>query len=109
MLCLVEIPLKATWHRGRGKDKSMHKVEFTQSLVTMVHRVAQPYRQSKDQPFVWVDAFIPEDRRDGIPVFDDRWIKPGIYRCKAPIKRNRKTLAPFLESGLKEMDVREAE
>ncbi|BCQ23137.1 hypothetical protein NK8_12620 [Caballeronia sp. NK8] len=80
---------------------------MTASLETMVYRLALPKVQSKDRPFVWVDAWIPEDRREGIPILDDAWIEPGVYRIRAYVDDNRKTLGPFLASGMNEMDVRE--
>lgn len=73
----------------------------------MVYRLALPRVQSKDRPFVWVDAWIPEDRRAGIPILDEAWIEPGVYRTRAYIDDNKNTLAPFLESGLNEMEVGE--
>jgi hypothetical protein len=63
--------------------------------------------QNTTRPFVWVDAWIPEDRRAGIPILDDAWVEPGVYRTRAFVDDNSKTLAPFLASGMNEMDVRE--
>lgn len=110
MRCLIRIPTHTGWRtrRGRnGKRYAMEPFRMTASLETMVYRLALPKVQSKDRPFVWVDAWIPEDRRAGIPILDDAWVEPGVYRTRAFVDDNSKTLAPFLASGMNEMDLRE--
>ncbi|SAK69607.1 gp64 [Caballeronia pedi] len=80
---------------------------MTVEFETTVYRIALPFAQSEIEPFVWVDAFIPEDRRGGIPILSSDWVAPGVYRTRASIKKNRKSFALFLASGLREMDVTE--
>ncbi len=110
MRCLIRIPSETRWRTPRGRNGRRYAVEpfrLTSALETAVYRLALPKVQNTMQPFVWVDAWIPEDRREGIPIRDDGWIEPGVYRTRALIADNRKTLAPFLASGMDEMDVRE--
>lgn len=111
MRCLIHIPQSTRWHTPRGRNGRRYAAErfrLTFPLETTVYRVALPKIQSRLQPYVVVDAWIPEDRRSGFPILDPGWIEPGVYRTHARIDENAKTLAPFLESGLMEMDVREA-
>jgi len=108
--CLIRIPTHTGWRTPRGRNGKRYALEpfrLTAALETMVYRLALPRVQSKDRPFVWVDAWIPEDRRAGIPILDEAWIEPGVYRIRAYIDDNKNTLAPFLESGLNEMEVGE--
>jgi hypothetical protein len=85
----------------------LESFQTTIDYSARVLRVALPKRQSDDLPFVIVDVWIPEEKRGGIPVLDPKWIEPGVYRTMALIKKNRRTLAPFLASGLQEIDLRE--
>jgi len=108
--CLIRIPTDTRWRTPRGRNGKRYAVEpfqLTAALETTVYRVALPKVQNTIRPFVWVDAWIPEDRRAGIPVLDDGWVEAGVYRTRAFIDDNSKTLAPFLASGMNEMDVRE--
>ncbi|CAL8476423.1 protein of unknown function (plasmid) [Caballeronia sp. S22] len=110
MRCLIRIPTHTGWRtpRGRnGKRYAMERFQLTQMLETSVYRLALPGVQSATRPFVWVDAWIPENRRAGIPILDDAWIEPGVYRTRAYVEDNPKTLAPFLASGMAEIDLRE--
>lgn len=58
---------------------------------------------------VYVDAVVPSDERISIHSYDARWRPDGSFRTRVPWFYNKTTLAPFLESGLKEMDVTEVE
>jgi hypothetical protein len=85
----------------------MEPFQLMGMLETTVNRLGLPKVQNKERPFVWVDAWIPEDRRKGIPIMDHAWVEPGVYRTRAYVDDNRKTLAPFLASGMTEMTVTE--
>ena len=105
---MIRIPTDTRWRTPRGRNGKRYAVEpfqLTAALETRVYRLARPTVQHTTRPFVWVDAWIPEDRRSGIPVLDDAWVRAGVYRTRAFIDDNKKTLAPFLESGLDEMEV----
>ena len=52
-------------------------------------------------------GFMPEKYHD--KTFESFYHPDGTYSFEVWINHNAKTLAPFLASGLKEMDVREAE
>ncbi|WP_250483286.1 hypothetical protein [Caballeronia sp. GaOx3] len=112
MLLEVRIPSNTRWWRKqRGKYGKRYSTESYQTeiqFVTMAYRLALPKQQSSIEPFVWADVWIPEDRRAGIPILDQNWIAPGVYRTRVSIRRNSKTLASFLLSGMSEMDVGEA-
>lgn len=107
MQCLIQIPGSVHYYHPKRGSRTRQKVVLTQPLLTTVYHLRLPRKQDEEEPFVWVDAWIPEDRRGAIPILDDAWVAPGVLRAKAVIKRNRWTLAPFLESGMNEMDVRE--
>ena len=112
MQVLIRVPTDTRWRTPRGRNGKRYLLEpfrLTTQFETRAYRVALPKLQSTDRPFVVVDAWIPEDRRSGIPIWDDAWVKdkPGVYRTRAYIDENKKTLAPFLESGLNEMEVGE--
>jgi hypothetical protein len=107
----VRIPSDTRWitPRGRnGKRYAMEKYQREVQFETTAYRVALPAKQNVLEPYVWADVWIPEAYRSGLPILDPKWIEAGVYRARVSIERNRKTLAPFLESGLMEMDVREA-
>lgn len=107
MQCLIHIPGSVHYYQPKRGPRTRQKVVLTQTLQTTVYHLRLPARQNEEEPFVWVDAWIPEDRRGAIPILDDAWVEPGVYRTKAVIKENRWTLAPFLDSGMTEMNVRE--
>ncbi|GGD63254.1 hypothetical protein [Caballeronia grimmiae] len=108
MRCLIYIPSTTHWRTPRSRSGRRYAPERVTSdflIETTVYRIALPKTQNRLLPYVLVDAWIPEDNRKGIPILDPAWIEPGIYRTRALIKHNVKTLAPFLASGLEEMDV----
>ncbi|WP_250528824.1 hypothetical protein [Caballeronia sp. ATUFL_F1_KS4A] len=109
MQCRITVDECTVWRAVRGKGGHRIHVPVTPRLKldTMVYRLALAKLRDNERQFVWADAWIPEHYRSRIPILDSKWIAQGVYRAKAFIDDNRKTLAPFLASGLEEMDVSE--
>ncbi|WJF91986.1 hypothetical protein QS306_14535 [Paraburkholderia bonniea] len=104
MILTVRIPDGMAYYRryrGRGEFADFEK---TRLLCTTVRRV----RRTGSPEWVEVDAWIPERYRASIRATDPRWVEPGVYRTRAAIRGNERTLAPFLGSGDAQWDIPEA-
>jgi hypothetical protein len=80
----------------------------TKRIETMVYRLERVMYEHRGPRFVYAEAWIPEHHRGGFLPGDLDWVSEGIYRARAFVEYNRTTLAPFVESGDFEWDVREA-
>ncbi|MEM5384156.1 hypothetical protein VSR68_11260 [Paraburkholderia phymatum] len=105
---LVELPqglevIRYRRRRPRSAPTFFRKHKF---IETMVYRIELPKTQDDENPYVWADAFVPQEHAAGIPAIGG-WVGPGVYRAKAYIKSNRNSLRAFLASGDLEWDVSE--
>lgn len=82
------------------------KYPRTRKIETTVYRIA--LIDGSRPPRVEVDAWIPEHYRGGFIPGDPGWIEEGVYRTYVLVRDNEHTLAPFLASGDREWDVRQA-
>lgn len=95
--------------RGRFLKKGVSS-ELSITKETTVLRLVRPnafHYGASD--WIYVDAIVPTDERIAIRADDPRWLPDGSFRTRAPWFYNKATLATFLASGLKEMDVTEVE
>lgn len=106
----VEIPdgvYSASRKRGGGGIVFYERTREIDATVFRIARIATVKRQLITA--VEVDAFIPEMHRARMPKTDPRWVEPGVFRTKAYVYRNQKcrALGQFLESGARQVDLRE--
>ncbi|PVX86458.1 hypothetical protein [Paraburkholderia unamae] len=74
----------------------------TQSFETTVYVVRRSVTKGvMSDEVVLVDAFIPPNYRKGISGRDHTWRSGGVLRCSARVSMNKRSLAPFIESGEK--------
>lgn len=106
---LVELPNGMGLVKGRRSRLASRLFQRHKYIETTVYRIALPTVQDPEQPYVLADAVVLEKDAAGIPLLSDKWVAPGIYRAIAYINRNRRSLAPFLASGARELDLKEAE
>jgi hypothetical protein len=84
--------------------------ERLKAINTTVYRLIGPdSRIDGGLPAIRVHAWIPEHHRGAIAPNDLAWVSDGVLLCRAYLRDNKQTLAPFLASGDLEWDVRETE
>lgn len=103
MRLLADFPRCWWLKRGRAIEDSIRK----EATVVRLYRGRGSIEGRMAR--IYVDAIVPPDDRIRIDERDPRWMPDGSFRTTVLVRQNAKTLAPFLESGLSEMDVRETE
>lgn len=98
---LVELPAgtaSISGRRCRSTPRTFQKYRF---IETQVHRIELPERHDAQKPFVWAHAVVLPKDAVGISTQSDGWIRPGVFRAKAYVKDNARTLASLLASGVR--------
>ncbi|MBW0450860.1 hypothetical protein [Paraburkholderia phenoliruptrix] len=108
MILQVMIPDGIGYHKRRHGMGVITTCQRYRPITTTVYKlIGPPRRIDCDLPTIYVHAWIPEHHRGGIAANDPGWVEEGVFVCRAVVKDNRHTLAPFLASGVHELDVRE--
>lgn len=108
MILQVLIPDGIGYHKRRQSMGVVTTYQRHRPIMTTVYKVFGPARRlDRDLPSIYVHAWIPEHHRAAIAANDPGWVEEGVFVCRAIVKDNQRTLAPFLASGDLEWDVRE--
>ncbi|WP_186137954.1 hypothetical protein [Burkholderia gladioli] len=97
---LVSVPTGGQCRLVRFGRKTVRH-EFSKEIETRVFVIRRLLGGGKGTAqHVEVEAFIPEVHRAGLSSADPRWVdrEAGIFRTKAYVHSNAKTLAPLLAS-----------
>jgi hypothetical protein len=99
LVLTIRVPQAGRVVYGEGRAR-LWPIEHLVPLVTRVVALRRIVRGGAlDESELEADAFIPEIYREQISGRRDQWITPEIRRSLVWVSDNRKSLAPFLESG----------
>ena len=107
MVLEVQVPQEVTVFYGKFKNR-ISAVEDLVPLHTSVRALRRIIVDGlRDEVAIEADAFIPERYRKSVLGHRSKWSSDEYRWCLVYVHDNRKTLAPFIESGDAQWDVRE--